>query len=157
MCSVTPSAECVASSGMASGVRLAPLEPEPSDGAVEAAATRIQAVARGRRGRAMLGGLGSGLVSGGESLVEGLTKIEEAVGHGARFALERSRSGLNIVEDASRRASLRGLELSSLAQFVAVMADQMKKGGGGLVDIVSAAGNLFGWVNPLNWFGGGQK
>lgn len=42
-------------------------------------------------------------------------------------------------------------------EFVAVMADQMKQGGGGLVDIVSAAGNLFGWINPLSWFGGGQK
>lgn len=40
-------------------------------------------------------------------------------------------------------------------EFVSVMQGQMAKGdGGGLANIVSAAGNLFGWVNPLSWFGG---
>ena len=83
---------------MASGVRLPPLESDPSDDAVEAAATRIQAVARGRKGRAMLGGLAGG------ALVEGLTKIEEAVEHGARRTLERTRSGLTMVAEAADHA-----------------------------------------------------
>ena len=89
---------------MASGVRLPPLESDPSDDAVEAAATRIQAVARGRKGRAMLGGLAGG------ALVEGLTKIEEAVEHGARRALERSQSGLTKIEEAVEHGARRTLE-----------------------------------------------
>lgn len=46
-----------------------------------------------------------------------------------------------------------GSGLVEFEEFVTVMAEQMKKGGGGLVDLVSAAGNLFGWINPMSWFG----
>ena len=37
-------------------------------------------------------------------------------------------------------------------EFVTVMAGQMGKGGG-LADVVAAAGSFFGWINPLSWFG----
>jgi len=37
-------------------------------------------------------------------------------------------------------------------EFLSVMRSQVE-GGGGLADLVSKAGNLFGWINPLSWFG----
>ena len=37
-------------------------------------------------------------------------------------------------------------------EFVTVMRSQMDKGGG-LADVVAAAGNLFGWLNVGSWFG----
>ena len=37
-------------------------------------------------------------------------------------------------------------------EFVTVMRSQMDKGGG-LADVVAAAGNAFGWLNPMSWFG----
>jgi hypothetical protein len=38
-------------------------------------------------------------------------------------------------------------------EFVAALQRQMKGGGGGLANVFNAAGDAFGWLNPLSWFG----
>ena len=43
-------------------------------------------------------------------------------------------------------------------EFVTVLTTQIQGGGGGLANIFGAAASgLFGWANPLNWFGGGES
>ena len=39
-------------------------------------------------------------------------------------------------------------------EFVAVLSKQMKDGGGGLFSVFTGASSLFGFLNPLSWFGG---
>ena len=37
-------------------------------------------------------------------------------------------------------------------EFVRVLGSQLS-GGGGLADVVTKAGAIFGWLNPMSWFG----
>ena len=101
--------------------------------------------------------------------------LECPVLHPSRFdKFDEDRSGAVSTYEMTKMVNELGLELGpaeignlmkeadpdgsgqiDFDEFVSVMQGQMAKGdGGGLANIVSAAGNLFGWVNPLSWFGG---
>lgn len=63
--------------------------------------------------------------------------------------------GLNLspaeVGNLMKEADPDGSGQIEFEEFVTVMRSQLDKGGG-LASVVSAAGNFFGWANPLSWF-----